>query len=112
MVGLRRGIVRSVGAARPGALELVVELDGEAGPAEALAYPELTGPIEAGDRILVNTTAVDLGLGTGGLHLVVAVLSEARAGAAGAGGRVMKARYTPMQTAVSAVEETHAEVLE
>jgi hypothetical protein len=112
MVGLRRGRVRSVGAARPGAVELVVELDGEAGPAEALAYPELTGPIEAGDRILVNTTAVDLGLGTGGLHLVVAVLSEARAGDAEARGRVMKARYTPLQTAVRAVEETHAEALE
>jgi hypothetical protein len=105
-------VVRSVGAARPGAVELVVQLDGEAGAADALAYPELTGPVGAGDRILVNSTAVELGLGTGGLHLVVAVLSEGRADARDPEGRVMKARYTPLQTAVPAVEETHAEVLE
>ena len=104
--------MRSVGPARPGALELVVELDGEAGSADALAYPELTGPVRAGDRIVVNSTAVDLGLGTGGLHLVVAVLSEDPRDDPGPGGRVMKARYTPLQTAVAAVEETHPDVLE
>jgi hypothetical protein len=39
----------------------------------ALAYPELTGLPEPGDRVLLNTTALDLGLGTGGYALVVAV---------------------------------------
>src|SRR5439155_24336193 len=56
---------------------------------------------------------VELGLGTGGAHFVVAVLDAApTAGADPAPGRVMKARYTPVQTAVASVEETHRDELE
>src|SRR5438105_3653018 len=113
MVRLRRGKVVAIVAERPGALELDVALEGDLGPGVAIAYPELTGPVEPGDAVLLNSTAVELGLGTGGVHFVVAV--EAR-GAPEAGsavsGRVMKARYTPLQTAVRAVEETHREILE
>ncbi len=39
----------------------------------ALAYPRLTGMPQPGDRVLLNTTALDLGLGTGGYALVVAI---------------------------------------
>jgi hypothetical protein len=106
---LRRGTVVSVGASRPGAVELEVEVDGQRAP--ALAYPDLTGPIRAGDLVLLNTTAVALGLGTGGFHLVIAVEGE-RATELSHGGRVMKARYTPQQVAVRSVEETHRDVLE
>ena len=38
----------------------------------ALAYPALTGAPQPGDRVLLNTSALDLGLGTGGYALVVA----------------------------------------
>ncbi|TMK68062.1 MAG: DUF3866 family protein, partial [Actinobacteria bacterium] len=69
-IRLRRGTVVSVGASRPGAIELEVEVDGERFP--ALAYPDLTGPVREGDVVLLNTTAVALGLGTGGFHLVIA----------------------------------------
>jgi hypothetical protein len=106
---LRRGTVVSVGASRPGAVELEVEVDGQRAP--ALAYPDLTGPIRAGDLVLLNTTAVALGLGTGGFHLVIAV-EDGRATELSHGGRVMKARYTPQQVAVRSVEETHRDVLE
>ena len=61
-----------------------------------------------GDVVILNTTAVSLGLGTGGVHFVVAV-EGAQVGDDDAPGRVMKARYTPSQTAVSSVEETHRE---
>lgn len=109
MVRLAKATVVAVTARRPGAVELEVELDGA--PAAALAFPELVGPVRAGDGVLLNTTAVDLGLGTGGFHLVVAVDGPPAPSAATAG-RVMKARYTPLQTAVRSVEETHREVLE
>lgn len=108
-IRLRRGSVVSIGAARPGAVELEVEVDGDR--AAALAYPGLTGPLRVGDVVLLNTTAVALGLGTGGFHLVISV----------EGGppteivhdeRVMKARYTPLQVAVRSVEETHRDLLE
>jgi Protein of unknown function (DUF3866) len=99
-----------IAAERPGAVELEAEIEGT-GPASAIAYPELTGPIDPGDEILANTTAVELGLGTGGMHVVVAVTSRQPV-VADAPGRVMKARYTPLQTAVRSVEEASAAELE
>lgn len=95
---------------RRGAVELTVEVDGE--KAQALAYPDLVGEVQTGDQVLLNTSAVTLALGTGGFHLVVAVEAEHRDGELDDGGRVMKARYTPLQVAVTSVEETHREQLE
>ncbi|MGH2637476.1 MAG: DUF3866 family protein, partial [Actinomycetota bacterium] len=92
-----------------GAVELEVEVDGER--AAAIAYPDLTGPVSEGDRVALNTTAVALGLGTGGLHLVVAVEGGAPT-EVGHAGRTMKARYTPLQASVETVEETHRGALE
>jgi hypothetical protein len=108
-VRLRRGRVVSIGTSRPGALELEVEVDGDRAP--ALAYPVLTGPIDEGDTVVLNTTAVSLGLGTGGVHLVVAV-EGARPIEEPPPGRVMKARYTPLQVAVRTIEETHRDRIE
>lgn len=100
---LRHGIVRAVVAERPGAVEVAVEVDGE-GPATAIAYPALVGPVGPGDRVILNTTAVWLDLGTGGLHFVVAV--EGGSAVDGARpGRTMKLRYTPHQLRVEVVEE-------
>jgi len=108
VIRLRRGVVRSVTGRRPGAQELEVEVEGAL--AAALAYPDLTGELGPGDEVILNATAVALGLGTGGLHLVVAVEGRETDGAAP--GHVMKARYTPLQTAVATVEETDAARLE
>ena len=109
IVRLRWATVATVNGSRPGAVELTVDVDGR--PEDALAYPPLVGSIEAGDRVLLNTTAVHLGLGTGGLHLVVAV-DAARSTEVSHDGHVMKARYTPAQAVVRTVEETHRDVLE
>ena len=108
MIRLRRGVVTALGEARPGAQELVVEVEGER--AEALAYPELTGTVEVGDQVVLNTTAVSLGLGTGGLHFVVSV--EGRGSFGDDPGGLMKVRYTPVQTGVTAVEVTHRDAIE
>lgn len=113
LIRLRWGRVVELGTARPGALELTVEVDGDV--AAALAYPGLVGTPRPGARVLLNTSAVRLGLGTGGLHLVVAV-GEASGEAGEPGpelaGSVMKARYTPQQVAVATVEESHRDALE
>lgn len=83
------------------ALDPLPDPDAAAG---AICYPRLTGACVAGDRVLLNTTAVDMALGTGGWHFVVA-----REDAAGldqpSGGQVMKLRYTPLQTDVLTAEE-------
>ncbi|TLM74401.1 MAG: DUF3866 family protein, partial [Actinobacteria bacterium] len=73
--------------------------------ARALCYPALTGACVAGDRVLLNTAAVALGLGTGGVHFVVARAPEVGALIAPSGGHVMKLRYTPLQVDVVCVEE-------
>jgi uncharacterized protein DUF3866 len=114
MIRLRRGVVTALGEARPGAHELEVAIEGTHQLARAIAYPDLVGPVTAGDEVLLNTTAVELGLGTGGVHFVVAVLGDRDREPAtdDPPGRVMKARYTPLQTAVASVEERHADRLE
>jgi hypothetical protein len=108
-VRLRRGTVLRVLDERPGALELEVEVDGERAP--AIAYIELVGPVREGDAVVLNTSARAFGLGTGGMDLVVAV-EGGGAVELGDVGRVMKARYTPLQAAVTSVEETHRDALE
>jgi hypothetical protein len=99
---MRRGIVLEVLAERPGAVELMVDVDGD--PARAVSYPALVGPVRRGDRVLLNTTAVWLGLGTGGDHFVVAVEGSENLEASGPG-RTMKLRYTPHQVSVQTAEE-------
>jgi hypothetical protein len=82
-------------------------------PVPALCYPRLTGPAEPGDRVLLNTTALDLGLGTGGYALVVAIPERLPPDPEGAGpgddprspGHLIKARYTPLQAAVPGADE-------
>jgi hypothetical protein len=114
-VRLRRGTVRAIRTERPGILELDVDVDDDLGDGGssgvAVAFTDLIGPLEPGDRVLLNTTSVALGLGTGGFHLVVAA-PDGAATDLGHEGRVMKARYTPLQTAVRSVEETDREALE
>src|ERR1700691_2824600 len=60
----RSGEVSALGQSWPGAQELEVTVDGST--VRALAYPALTGTPQPGDRVLLNTGALDLGLGTGG----------------------------------------------
>ncbi len=108
MIRLRRGTVTALGPGRPGLRQLTVSLEGREEP--AVAYPDLTGDVSVGDTVLLNTTAMALGLGTGGVHFVIGV--EGREAGDEPGGHVMKARYTPVQTAVRTVEETDRDVLE
>lgn len=94
-----------------------LEVDLDTGvPGTAVAYTRLTGACTAGDRVLLNTTAVDLGLGTGGDHFVVCRLGAAQGVALDhpSGGHIMKLRYTPLQVdvmAVEAPESPHHEVM-
>ena len=78
----------------------------EGDPGTAVCYPLLTGPCDVGERVLLNTTAVGLGLGTGGRHFVVARANgiEGVSFEDPSGGHIMKLRYTPLQRDVLAVE--------
>jgi hypothetical protein len=102
MITWRSGTVSGVRREWPGAVELDVSVDGAR--VRALAYPALTGRPQAGDRVLVNTTALDLDLGTGGYALVVAVPDRLPDDPALAG-HLVKARYTPLQVTVLGADE-------
>lgn len=108
MIQIRRGTVVEARETGAGRTDLVVDVAGAR--ENAISYDALTGPVEAGDVVVLNTTAVALGLGTGGLHIVMAV--EGREQPSPATGHAMKLRYTPVQTAVDAVEQTHAGALD
>lgn len=101
VIRLRNGTVVRVVEARPGVLEVEVDVEGRT--ETALAYPGLTGPVVEGDDVVLNTTAVEEGLGTGGYHFVVAV--PGREADPSPEGHVMKLRYTPLQAKVQSVEE-------
>ncbi len=66
-------------------------------------YNRLTGKIEKNDSVLLNTTAVELGLGSGGFHFVLANLTRDIYMNIGKG-HIMKLRYTPMQINCMAAE--------
>jgi hypothetical protein len=102
----RRGTVASRGRAWPGAVELAVDLDA-GGAVPALAHPPLVGEPQVGDAVLLNVAALDLGLGTGGYALVVALPDRLPPDASGPG-HLVKARYTPLQTVVLGADEQDA----
>ncbi|MCL2437565.1 MAG: DUF3866 family protein [Coriobacteriia bacterium] len=100
---------------RKGYQELLVTIEDRDDQAKAICYPELSGTVKLGDRVLLNTTAVDLGLGTGGKHFVVArgAGAEEDSGKDSVqfedamqpeAGHLMKLRYSPHQHNVLSVE--------
>src|SRR5262249_10070453 len=68
----REGRIVAPRGAWGGALEFEVDLTG-GGTCLALAYPDLVGRPQPGEVVLLNTTALELGLGTGGYAIVVAL---------------------------------------
>jgi hypothetical protein len=80
-----------------------VEVDGE--PSYVLT--QLVGDVALGDRVVINTTAVELGLGTGGWHIVHWNLSRDSL-RTDSGGHVMKLRYTSLQADTGVAEEDGA----
>src|SRR5262249_43706493 len=107
----RKGTVIATRGEWHGAVELDVDVAGSA--VRALCYPLLTGRPAPGDGVLLNTTALDLGLGTGGYAMVVAVPDRLPPDPSWRG-HLVKGRYTPLQATVLGADEQgspHHEVL-
>jgi len=102
LIRLRPGRVVKITASRPGLVEALVLVEGR--EEKAVACTAFTGELKPGDAVLLNTTAVAKGLGSGGYHFVVANLAQAELDAPEAG-HIVKLRYTPAQIKVLAVEE-------
>jgi hypothetical protein len=95
-------VVSRIDRERPGSQQLTVLL--ESGEERAINYTGLLGSVEPGEQVLLNTTAVRAGLGTGGYHLVMKRSKGENTPNAGTG-HIVKLRYTPLQFRCRTVEE-------
>ncbi|NLT57300.1 MAG: DUF3866 family protein [Actinomycetales bacterium] len=108
----REGRVVGIRREWGGAVELDVEVctpgtgsGGAWSACRALAYPALVGRPEPNDLVLLNTTALERGLGTGGYAFVVAVPQRPPVDPPIGPGHLVKARYTPLQAMVLGVDD-------
>src|ERR1700716_2075849 len=102
MPSFRSGKVTTLLMERPGLQSVEVDLGD--GNERAYVLAQLTGSVAAGDRVVVNTTAVELGLGTGGWHVVHWNLEREQWAERGPG-HIIKGRYTSLQADVGSAEE-------
>ncbi|HEY4402086.1 MAG TPA: DUF3866 family protein [Acidimicrobiia bacterium] len=107
MPSFRSGKVTTLLMERPGLQRVEVDLGD--GNERAYVLTQLTGSVAVGDRVVVNTTAVELGLGTGGWHVVHWNLERGQWAERGPG-HIIKGRYTSLQADVGSAEE-HLEEL-
>ena len=98
MPSYRTATVTELLEERPG-LQRVETTEGR-----AYVLTQLTPPVAVGDAVVVNTTAVDLGLGTGGWHVVHWNLARDNWSSSGPG-HIVKLRYTSLQADTGAAEE-------
>ena len=111
MIQWRRGVVVEVRSRWAGAVEYAVRLPSD-DSVRALGYVDAVGVLAPGTAVLLNTTALERGLGTGGLAIVVAApdaLPRPVDDVTAVRGHVVKARYTPSQTMVLGVDEQDSE---
>lgn len=97
MPSYRTGTVTEILSERPGLQRVLV--NGE----KAYVLTRLTGDVAVGDSVVMNTTAVELGLGTGGWHVVHWNLARTALDQPGPG-HIMKIRYTSLQADTGADE--------
>lgn len=82
-----------------------LEADGrQVDSVRAYVYPGIASVPTPGDIVVVNTLAIELGLGTGGYGFVLVNLSKQLPQCC-QDGHIVKLRYTPLQTNVLSVEE-------
>ncbi len=112
MISKAIGTVTEVRQTRAGVQELVVQSGDEI--RLALNHINLTGVADVGDAVVLNTTATELDLGSGGYDIVIHNLTRPLESTP-MDGHIVRLRYTPMQHTVLAVEEPaspHHEVMQ
>ncbi|MGL5694464.1 MAG: DUF3866 family protein, partial [Peptostreptococcaceae bacterium] len=102
MISKKIGIVEEIVDSSDNLDDIRVNIDGNI--QRAYNYPKISGKIKLGDEVILNTTAVELSLGTGGYHFVISNLNNIESSFT-PGGHIMKLRYTPLQVKVDSVEE-------
>jgi hypothetical protein len=101
MAAFAEGKVVTILEERPGLVRVTVSLGDR--DIQAVGFPAMLPPLRVGDRVVVNTTGLELELGTGGVGFILWNLDGGPAPAPGPG-HIVKVRYTPWQTEVLAAE--------
>jgi hypothetical protein len=107
MPTFRTGVVTEIVGERAGLQRVMV--DGIPEGSRAYCLTQLTGAVAVGDRVVLNTTAVELGLGTGGWHVVHWNLGRDDLVAPGPD-HIMKLRYTSLQFDAGTDELVHPDL--
>lgn len=103
MIQTRIGVVTEILYEEEKIQEVSVQI--ETVEERAINYPSITGKLEKGDHVVLNTTAVELALGTGGHHFVMYRMGHTLNGELSSNRHIMKMRYTPVQIATGSCEE-------
>lgn len=107
MAAFRTGTVTRIIERSETLIRARVALSGQGSQADqeivAAGFPSMLGPITEGDAVVVNTTGVELELGTGGEAFILWNLDGPGTIEPGEG-HIVKMRYTPWQTEVMAAE--------
>jgi hypothetical protein len=106
MLSYKKGTVVEIVERQEDITFIKVSINGEI--SKAINYNKMTGEIKIGDVVVLNTTAVELGLGTGGYHFVIFNYSNESKELEGKG-HIMKLRYTPLQIKCLAAEEQNSQ---
>ncbi|MFN2594814.1 MAG: DUF3866 family protein [Actinomycetota bacterium] len=101
MAAFRTGKVISIDEEHHDLIKLSVEVDGAR--VGASAFPQMVGPLRVDDEVVLNTTGIELDLGTGGEAFVLWNLSGSTPPDE-LPGHIVKLRYTPWQIPVASVE--------
>ncbi|MDK2801485.1 MAG: hypothetical protein PWP27_425 [Clostridiales bacterium] len=103
MIRKRLAVVREILEFDNDVTEVAIEVEHEL--QKAINYNSITGQINVGDKVLINTNAVYLNLGTGGYNFIIHNYSNTECDFPSELGHIIKLRYTPMQLKCLAVEE-------
>ena len=111
MASFREAVITSITHHEDALVEGTAEIGEEV--VSVVGFPKMLGGLAEGDRVVVNTTGIELGLGTGGVGFILWNLDggDVEAG----DGHIVKLRYTPWQTevlAAEAPESSHHEELQ
>lgn len=105
MLNIKAGIIKEIIDKRNNVIEVIVDINNKS--ERAIAYKMFLNDIKKGDKVILNTTAKDLNLGTGGYHFVIANMNDIDKSSDSIG-HIMKLRYTPLQIKVDSCEEQNS----
>ena len=102
MISYKSGVVKSIINDEKDITIVNVNVEGEVH--KAVNYKDFTGEVNVEDEVVLNTTALDLSLGTGGYDFIIYNHGNKTMESKGPG-HIMKLRYTPYQISCLSAEE-------